>query len=42
LIGGLAAFGPIGMVMGPVIVALALALFRFAEEAQASELVKPS
>jgi len=36
LIGGLAAFGPIGMVVGPVIVALALALFRFAEEARVS------
>jgi predicted PurR-regulated permease PerM len=42
LIGGLSAFGPIGMVAGPVIVALALALFRFAEESRGAELVKPS
>lgn len=33
LLGGIAAFGPIGIVLGPVVVALALALFRFAEEA---------
>jgi predicted PurR-regulated permease PerM len=31
--GGLSAFGAIGMVLGPVIVALVIALFRFAEEA---------
>ncbi len=41
LVGGLSAFGPIGMVPGPVIVALALALFRFAEESRARDLVKP-
>jgi predicted PurR-regulated permease PerM len=41
LVGGLSAFGPIGMVLGPVIVALALALFRFAEESRARDLVKP-
>jgi predicted PurR-regulated permease PerM len=41
LVGGLSAFGPIGMVTGPVIVALALALFRFAEESRARDLVKP-
>jgi predicted PurR-regulated permease PerM len=40
LAGGLSAFGPIGMVLGPVIVALALALFRFAEESRARDLVK--
>ncbi len=34
LAGGLSAFGPIGMVLGPVIVALALALLGFAEESQ--------
>ena len=33
LLGGIGAFGPIGIVLGPVVVALALALFRFAEEA---------
>ena len=38
LAGGLAAFGPIGMVLGPVIVALALALFRFAEEGRKGQL----
>ncbi len=41
LVGGLSAFGPIGMVVGPVIVALALALFRFAEESRSGELVRP-
>src|SRR5262249_52312920 len=38
LAGGLAAFGPIGMVLGPVIVALALALFRLAEEGRKDQL----
>lgn len=33
LLGGIGAFGPIGLVLGPVVVALALALLRFAEEA---------
>jgi predicted PurR-regulated permease PerM len=36
LIGGLSAFGPIGLVVGPVVVALTLALLRFAGEARAS------
>jgi predicted PurR-regulated permease PerM len=40
--GGVAAFGPIGLVLGPVIVALVLALLRFAEESRAPELVKPN
>jgi predicted PurR-regulated permease PerM len=35
LIGGLSAFGPIGLVVGPVVVALTLALLRFAGEARA-------
>ncbi len=35
LIGGLAAFGAIGIILGPVVIALALALFRFAEEEHA-------
>jgi predicted PurR-regulated permease PerM len=35
LAGGLAAFGPIGFVLGPVIVALALALFPLLREARA-------
>jgi predicted PurR-regulated permease PerM len=33
VLGGLAAFGPIGMFLGPLLVALALALLGFAEEA---------
>jgi predicted PurR-regulated permease PerM len=32
VLGGLAAFGPIGMFLGPVILALAIALMRWAEE----------
>lgn len=32
VLGGLAAFGPVGMFLGPVLLALALALLRFAEE----------
>ena len=35
LLGGIAAFGAIGLVVGPVVVALTLALLRFAEEAGA-------
>jgi predicted PurR-regulated permease PerM len=35
LMGGISAFGPIGLVVGPVVVALTLALLRFAEEARA-------
>jgi predicted PurR-regulated permease PerM len=34
LMGGLAAFGAIGVFLGPVLVALIIALLRFAEEAQ--------
>jgi predicted PurR-regulated permease PerM len=41
LAGGLKAFGPIGIVLGPVIVALALALIRFAEESRSPDLVRP-
>ncbi|MBI4594524.1 MAG: AI-2E family transporter [Candidatus Rokubacteria bacterium] len=37
LAGGIAAFGPIGLVLGPVVVAVVLALLRFAEEARAGE-----
>jgi predicted PurR-regulated permease PerM len=33
--GGLVAFGTIGIVLGPVVIALALALLRFAEEERA-------
>jgi predicted PurR-regulated permease PerM len=36
-VGGLAAFGAIGMFLGPVIVALTIALLRFAEESLAAE-----
>jgi len=32
LMGGVTAFGPIGLVLGPVLIALVLALLRFAEE----------
>ena len=32
LVGGLATFGAIGIILGPVVIALGLALFRFAEE----------
>ncbi len=35
VMGGLAAFGPIGIFAGPLIIALALALVRFAEEGRA-------
>jgi predicted PurR-regulated permease PerM len=35
VLGGLAAFGPIGLFLGPLLLALALALLRFAEENQA-------
>jgi predicted PurR-regulated permease PerM len=42
LLGGIGAFGPIGIVLGPVVVALALALLRFAEEsASEAEWAKP-
>ena len=34
LLGGVSAFGPIGLVLGPVVVALTLALLRFAEESR--------
>jgi predicted PurR-regulated permease PerM len=36
LLGGVSAFGPIGLVVGPVVVALTLALLRFAEESRAA------
>ena len=35
LLGGISAFGPIGLVVGPVLVALTLALLRFADESRA-------
>ena len=41
LVGGLAAFGAIGMFLGPVIVALAIALLRFAEESRAVDTSNP-
>ncbi len=40
LLGGIAAFGPIGIFLGPVVVALVLALLEFAEEAR-SEPAEP-
>jgi predicted PurR-regulated permease PerM len=42
LTGGIGAFGPIGMVLGPVVVALVLALLRFAEESRAGEVPAPT
>jgi predicted PurR-regulated permease PerM len=36
VVGGLSAFGMIGMFLGPVVIALALALLRFAEEDRAA------
>jgi predicted PurR-regulated permease PerM len=41
VLGGIGAFGPIGMFLGPVIVALALALLRFAEEGAEEKAVAP-
>jgi predicted PurR-regulated permease PerM len=37
LMGGLSAFGAIGIVLGPAIVALSIALLRYAEESRAAE-----
>jgi predicted PurR-regulated permease PerM len=34
-VGGVAAFGPIGLFLGPIVIALVLAFIRFAEEARA-------
>jgi len=34
VLGGLAAFGPIGLVLGPLVLTLAIALVRFALEAR--------
>lgn len=41
LMGGIAAFGPIGLVLGPGVVALALALLRFAAESRAAAAAPP-
>jgi predicted PurR-regulated permease PerM len=41
LMGGLSAFGPIGIVLGPVVVALVVALVGFAEESLARETGSP-
>ena len=38
VLGGLTAFGPIGLFLGPLVIALALALFRFAEETRATRI----
>jgi predicted PurR-regulated permease PerM len=35
-VGGVAAFGPIGLFLGPIVIALVLAFIRFAEEARAA------
>jgi predicted PurR-regulated permease PerM len=42
VIGGLAAFGMAGLFLGPVLVALALVLVRFAEESRAASLSVPA
>jgi len=43
VLGGVAAFGPIGLFVGPLVIALALALVGFAEEpAQNPESTAPS
>ena len=36
-LGGVTAFGPIGLFLGPVVIALVLAIIRFAEEAREAE-----
>jgi predicted PurR-regulated permease PerM len=41
LLGGIAAFGPIGIFLGPVVIALVLALLEFAEEARSEAAVRP-
>jgi predicted PurR-regulated permease PerM len=41
LLGGISAFGPIGIFLGPVVIALVLALFEFAEEARSEAAVSP-
>jgi predicted PurR-regulated permease PerM len=41
LIGGLAAFGAIGAFLGPVIIALMIALLRFAEESSTTDATDP-
>jgi predicted PurR-regulated permease PerM len=41
LLGGIAAFGPIGIFLGPVVMALVLALVGFAEEARAEPDLEP-
>jgi predicted PurR-regulated permease PerM len=41
VLGGIGAFGPIGMFLGPVVVALALAVVRFASEEPAREVGGP-
>ena len=41
LIGGLAAFGAIGTFLGPVIIALTIALLRFAEESRGTDVIDP-
>lgn len=39
VLGGLSAFGPVGMFVGPILIALTIALLRYAEENRASKTV---
>jgi len=41
VVGGLAAFGMIGLFLGPVLLALVLALLQFAEDTENGEAVAP-
>jgi predicted PurR-regulated permease PerM len=42
VLGGVAAFGPIGLIAGPLVLTLAIALIRFALEARGADADAPS